>query len=155
MTIPVPWMLLYSVHLSYDDVSWVAGKPHFDSWNQLLVVAVLLASLYWLRPVVGSISLRDAKQKMLINLNVSYTSTILWCISKHITKSRLFLQKKHHKGWEATFLDRAFGFSKKLSTAVGFAFSNNGLKSQDLWFRMKKNFMLFLILVHDLNFALE
>ena len=75
---------------------------------------------------------------MLINLNVSYTSTILSCISKHITKSRLFLQKKHHKGLEATFLIRAFGFSEELSTGVGFAFYNNGLKSQDLWFRMNK-----------------
>ena len=36
------------------------------------------------------------------------------------------------KGVEATFLIRAFGLSTELSTEVGFAFSNNGLKSQDL-----------------------
>ena len=42
------------------------------------------------------------------------------------------------KGWEATFLIRAFGLSGELATKVGFAFSNNGLKSQDLRFRMKK-----------------
>ena len=42
------------------------------------------------------------------------------------------------KGWEPTFLIRAFGLSEELSTEVGFAFSNNGLKSQDLRFRMKK-----------------
>ena len=33
------------------------------------------------------------------------------------------------KGWEPTFLIRAFGLSEELSTKVGFAFSNNGLKS--------------------------
>ena len=37
-----------------------------------------------------------------------------------------------HKGWEPTFLIRAFGLSEELSTKVGFAFSNNGLKSKIL-----------------------
>ena len=36
------------------------------------------------------------------------------------------------KGWEETFLIQAFGLSEELSTEVGFAFSKNGLKSQDL-----------------------
>ena len=31
-------------------------------------------------------------------------------------------------GWEPMLLMRAFGLSKELSTKVGFAFSNNGLK---------------------------
>ena len=44
------------------------------------------------------------------------------------------------KGWEPTFLIRAFGLSEELSTKVGFAFSNNGLKFQDLQFEMKKKF---------------
>ena len=43
------------------------------------------------------------------------------------------------KGWEATFLIKAFDLSEELSTEVGFAFSNNGLKSQDLQSRMKKS----------------
>ena len=43
-----------------------------------------------------------------------------------------------HRGWEASFLIRFFGLSGELSTKVGFAFSNNDLKSQDLRFRMKK-----------------
>ena len=47
------------------------------------------------------------------------------------------------KGWEATFLIRAFGLSGEQSTEVGFAFYNNGLKSQDLQFRMKKIYDLF------------
>ena len=42
----------------------------------------------------------------------------------------------YYKGWEPTFLIRAFGLSEELSTEVGFAFSNNGLKSQDLQFAM-------------------
>ena len=41
------------------------------------------------------------------------------------------------KGWEPTFLIEAFGLSEELSTKVGFAFSTNGLKSQDLQFGMK------------------
>ena len=45
------------------------------------------------------------------------------------------------KGWEATFLIRAFGLSEELYTKVGFAFSNNGLKFLDLRFRMKKNYL--------------
>ena len=36
------------------------------------------------------------------------------------------------KGWEAMFLIGAFGLSEELSTKVGFAFSYNGLKFQDL-----------------------
>ena len=58
------------------------------------------------------------------------------------------------KGWEPTFLIGAFGLSEELSTKVGFAFSNNGLKSQDLRFRMKKNYMIFLIMFHDFRFGL-
>ena len=42
------------------------------------------------------------------------------------------------KGWEAMFLIRAFGLSRELSTEVGFAFSNNGLKLKDLRFMMKQ-----------------
>ena len=42
------------------------------------------------------------------------------------------------KGWEQMFLIGAFGLSEALSTIVGFAFSNNGLKSQDLQHRIKK-----------------
>jgi hypothetical protein len=39
---------------------------------------------------------------------------------------------KRHKGWEPMFLIRDFGLSEELSTKVGFAFSNSGLKSQGL-----------------------
>ena len=53
-------------------------------------------------------------------------------------------------GWEPTFLIRAFGLSEELSTQVGFAFSNNGLKSQDLRFRIEKKLMMF----HDFRFCL-
>ena len=35
-------------------------------------------------------------------------------------------------GWEPTFPIGAFGLSEEMSTMVGFAFSNNGLNSQDL-----------------------
>ena len=42
-----------------------------------------------------------------------------------------------YKGWEPTFLIGAFGLSEELSTKVGFAFSNNCLKSQDLGFRIE------------------
>ena len=42
------------------------------------------------------------------------------------------------KGWEATFLITVFGLSEELSTKLRFVFSNNGVKSQDLRFRMKK-----------------
>ena len=42
------------------------------------------------------------------------------------------------KDWEATFLFSVFGLLKELSTNVGFAFSNNGSKAQDLRLRMKK-----------------
>ena len=44
---------------------------------------------------------------------------------------RMVLGKLPGKGWEATFLIRAFGLSVKLSTKVGFADSNKGLKSKD------------------------
>ena len=44
----------------------------------------------------------------------------------------------HYKGWAQTFLTRGFGLSKKLSIKAGFAFSNKGLTSKDLQFRMKK-----------------
>jgi hypothetical protein len=40
-------------------------------------------------------------------------------------------------GLEPTFLIGAFGLFKELSTKVGFAFSNNGWKCQDLRFGMK------------------
>ena len=52
-------------------------------------------------------------------------------------------KSKGVKGWEATFLIRAFDLSEELSTEVGFAFPNNGLKSQDLPSRMKKIFQIF------------
>ena len=42
------------------------------------------------------------------------------------------------KDWEQTFFIKAIGLSEELSTKVGFAFSNNCLKSQDLWYGMKK-----------------
>ena len=58
------------------------------------------------------------------------------------------------KGWEATFLIKAFCLSRELSTEVGFAFSYNGLKSQDLQFRMIF-LMLFLIMFHDFGFCCE
>ena len=57
-------------------------------------------------------------------------------------------------GWEPTFLIRAFGLSEELSTEVGFAFSNNCLKSQDLRFGMKTNYMIFLIMLHVFRFGL-
>ena len=41
------------------------------------------------------------------------------------------------KGWEPTFLIGVFGLSEELFIKVCFAFSNNGLKSQDLQFGMK------------------
>ena len=47
------------------------------------------------------------------------------------------------KGWEATFPIRALGLSEELSTEVGCAFSSNGLKSQDLQFRMQKLYDFF------------
>ena len=47
------------------------------------------------------------------------------------------------KGWEPTFLIGAFGLSEELSTKVGFAFCNNGLKSRDLRFGIKKLYDLF------------
>ena len=52
----------------------------------------------------------------------------------------VYLAELHNgsKDWELTFLFRAFGLSEELSTEVGFVFSNNGFKSQDLRFRMKK-----------------
>ena len=58
------------------------------------------------------------------------------------------------KGWEPTFLIGAFGLSEEPSTEVGFAFSNNCLKSQDLRFGMKNNCMVFLIMFHDFRFGL-
>ena len=36
------------------------------------------------------------------------------------------------KGWELTFLIRAFGLSEKLSICVGFGFSDKGFQSQNL-----------------------
>ena len=54
---------------------------------------------------------------------------------KKITTPRV-PDKYNGKGWEATFLIRAVGLSEELSIKVCFAFSNNGLKSQDLQFRM-------------------
>ena len=59
------------------------------------------------------------------------------------------------KSWEPTFLIRDFGFYEELSTKVGFAFSNNGLKLQDLQFGMEKNYMNFLIMFHDFIFDLD
>ena len=59
------------------------------------------------------------------------------------------------KGWALTFLMRGFGLSNKLSIKVGFAFSNKGLKSKDLRFRMKKKkFMLFFVMFNDFRFGL-
>ena len=58
------------------------------------------------------------------------------------------------EGLGKTFLIRAFGVSRELSTEVGFSLSNNGLKSQDLRFRMKKKYMTFLIMFHDFRFCL-
>ena len=59
------------------------------------------------------------------------------------------------KGWEPTLLIGAFGLSEELSTKVGFAFSNNGLKSQDLRLKMKKKkYMIFLIIFYDFRFCL-
>ena len=59
--------------------------------------------------------------------------------------SRLSLLEIHQyaKGWETNNFIRAFGLFEELSTEVGFAFSNNGLKSQDLLIRMKKIYDLF------------
>ena len=51
------------------------------------------------------------------------------------------------------FLIEAFGLNEELSTKVGFAFSNNGLKSQDLRFGMRKN-IIFLLMFHDFRFGL-
>ena len=62
------------------------------------------------------------------------------------------LMKRESKGWEPTFW--AFGLSKELCTRVCFAFSNNGLKSQNLQFGMKKSYRIFLIIIHDLKFGL-
>ena len=47
------------------------------------------------------------------------------------------------KGWEPTFFIRAFGLSEEVSAEVGFAFSNNDLKSQVLQFGIKKLYDLF------------
>ena len=47
------------------------------------------------------------------------------------------------KGWEATFLIRAFCLPEELCTKVGFAFSNNGLRSQYLRLTMENK-------LHDL-----
>ena len=62
--------------------------------------------------------------------------------------------KYTYKGWEPTILIRAFGLSKDLSTEVGFAFSNKGLKSNDIRFRMNKNYVIFLIMFYDIRFCL-
>ena len=40
--------------------------------------------------------------------------------------------EKEANGWEPTFLIRAVGLYEELSPEVGFAFSNNVLKSKDL-----------------------
>ena len=52
------------------------------------------------------------------------------------------------------FLIRDFGLSEELSNEVGFVFFNNGWKSKDLRFRIKKNYMVFLIMFHDFRFRL-
>ena len=49
----------------------------------------------------------------------------------------------YDKGWEPMFIMGAFGLFKELSTKVGFAFSSNCLKSQDLQFGIKKINCLF------------
>ena len=53
-----------------------------------------------------------------------------------------------------TFLMRGLGFSKKLKIEVGFAFSNKGLKFQELWFEMTKNYMGASIMFIDFRFGL-
>ena len=60
------------------------------------------------------------------------------------------------KSWALTFVMRGFWLSKKLSIEVGFAFSNKGLKSQDLRFRMKKKLIIcsFFIMFNDVRFGL-
>ena len=67
---------------------------------------------------------------------------------------QLSVNTVHWKGWEPTFFIRAFGISKELSTEVGFAFSNNCLKSEDLQFRMKFFRIIFLIMFPDFRFCL-
>ena len=59
----------------------------------------------------------------------------------HLTQLDILDFTLSHKGWEATFLIRAFGLSEELSAEVGFPFFNNSLKSQDIRFRMKKKNM--------------
>ena len=51
------------------------------------------------------------------------------------------------------FLIRAFDMSEEVSSKVGFAFSKNGLKFQDLQFGSKKNYMIFLIMFYDFRFG--
>ena len=52
------------------------------------------------------------------------------------------------------FLIKAFGLYEELSIKVGFAFSKNGIKSQDLQFGMKKKNIIFFIMFHDFRFGL-
>ena len=87
---------------------------------------------------------------MFINLR-SCLFVDLTRLSKHIYKGVIYSSKD----WEPTFLIGAFGLSEEISTEVGFAFSNNGLKSQDLQFGMKKYYMIFLIMFHDFRFGLR
>ena len=59
-----------------------------------------------------------------------------------------------YKGWEPTFLIGAICLSEELSIRIGFAFCNNGLKSKDLRFGMKINYMVFLIMFYDFRLGL-
>ena len=52
----------------------------------------------------------------------------------------VYIKNNWQKGWALPFLMRGFGLSKTLSIEVGFAFSNKGLKSQDLRLRMFNDF---------------
>ena len=61
----------------------------------------------------------------------------------HISLKSPSFKNISQKGWEPTFLIGAFCLSEELSNEVGFAFSNNGLKSAIL-----------LIMSHDLRFGL-
>ena len=61
------------------------------------------------------------------------------CLGDNNYKIQLHLANQVKlKGWEAMILIKAFGLSEEMYTKVGFAFSNNGWKSQDLQFRMKR-----------------
>ena len=65
----------------------------------------------------------------------------------------------HSKGSQTQGLGTNISFwtfclSEEISTKVSFAFSNNGLKSEDLQFGMKKSYMISLIMFHDFRFGL-